>query len=475
MRSETIRQTVRRRLWWVKEMRPELERYRFLLRRMAIQPKGPKEKKPNVILLSIDSMGAKHLGCYGYPRTTSPNIDRIAASGVLFENVVAQSNWTKPALASILTSLYASVHKTDAKGETGDRTDVDARGRAHILDPRFRTMGEEFQGGGYATAGFSNGGYAHSFFGFGRGFDLYDNHGGGLKSCTYRLLQWICEKPSTPFLAWIHAWDVHFPYMDRPPYNQKFVKRRARIVLDASVRHQINSGERALSDGELEFLRALYDGAISYVDELLGNLIKELERLSLLENTVLVITADHGEAFMEHGCIEHTACLHNEVTLVPLIMVGPELPHGLRIRTQARSIDIMPTLLDLCGLAPSAETQGVSLLPWITGDANTELLAGTETERGGGQTAISDGRYKIIWRSAQRIPQLYNLAADPEEKYDIAASCPGIRMDMESQHARWKGEILSCADRYWSDAIASETLEVRGEVLKRLRDLGYVE
>jgi len=475
MWSEKIRPTLRRQLWWLKEVYPELERCKFLFGRTAHPPRGAKETNPNVVLLSVDSMGSKHLGCYGYPRPTSPNIDRIAESGVLFENVMAQSNWTKPALASILTSLYAAVHKTDARGETGDRIDVNVRNQAHILDPRFRTMAEEFKDGSYATAGFSNGGYAHSFFGFGRGFDIYENSAGGLKSCTYRLLQWLCKNRDRPFFAWIHAWDVHFPYMDRPPFNRKFIKHRAQIVLDASVRHQINSGERVLSDEEREFLEGLYDGAISYVDELTGALVQELDRAGLFENTLLVITADHGEAFMEHGYIEHTASLHGEVTRVPLIIVGPKLPRGLRIKTQARSIDIMPTLLDLCGLAPGAEIQGTSLVSWITGGAHTDLLAASETERRGGQTAISDGSYKLIQTNAPSRLQLYHLTVDPKETNDIAVSSQGIRVAMESQLAAWKKEVLSCANRYWSDSIPVENLTVHGEVLQRLKDLGYVE
>jgi arylsulfatase A-like enzyme len=473
MRSNGLHARLRRHVWWLKELAPAVEHYKFLLRSIGFQ--AARSKRPNAILLSVDSMACKHLSCYGYRRSTSPNMDRIARSGVLFEHVIAQSNWTKPALASILTSLNPSVHKTDAQGETGDQIDVEIRKRAHVLDDRFRTMAEEFRQAGYATAAFSNGGYAHSFFGFGRGFDVYDNQAGGLKSCTYRLLQWICQNRVAPFMAWIHAWDAHFPYMDRPPYNRKFAKRRSRIVLDASIRHQINSGERILSAKELEFLRGLYDGAISYVDELIGVLVRELERLNLAESTFLVITADHGEAFMEHGYVEHTSCLHSEVLRVPLILLGPKLQRGQRIRSQVRSIDIMPTLLDLCGLTPGAEIQGVSLLPWITGNVSTHLLAASETERGGGQIALTDGRYKVIRRNTDNRMQIYDLVRDPEEKNDIAATCPKVRVAMESQLARWQSEATACADRYWSEDVAGKIREMKGEVMERLRNLGYVE
>ena len=473
--SSKIGSGLRNQFWWLKEVRPEVERYRFLLEGKPNNWRSATDGLPNVILLSIDSMGAKHLGSYGYSRPTSPNMDRIAHSGVLFENVIAQSNWTKPALASILTSLYPFVHKTDAQGETGDRVDVDVRDRSHVLDPRFRTMAEDFRDGGYATAGFSNGGYAHSFFGFGRGFDVYDNEAGGLESCTYRMLRWICRNNIMPFMAWIHAWDVHFPYMDRPPYNRKFVKQRARIVLNASVRHQINSGERDLSAVELEFLRGLYDGAICYADDLIGLIVRELERLGLSDNTVLVITADHGEAFMEHGYIEHTACLHNEVIRVPLILSGPTLPRGRRIRSQVRSIDIMPTLLDLCGLAPKAEVEGTSLLPLIAGAENNDLVAASETERGGGQTAFTDGRYKLIHKHAAGFVQLYELMQDPDEQCDISNTHPGICSAMESQVLSWKQQVASCGDRYWCGHTPGPAIDMQRDLIGRLRDLGYIE
>src|SRR4029077_8336912 len=152
---------LRHKFWWLKEAKPEIERYKFLYRK-ARNARANNAAKPNVVLLSVDSLACQHLSCYGYGRNTSPHIDKLAESGILFENVIAPSNWTKPALASILTSLYPSIHKTDAEGESGDRTDVKVRNRAHVLDGRFRTIAEEFKDGNYATAAISNGGYAHS-------------------------------------------------------------------------------------------------------------------------------------------------------------------------------------------------------------------------------------------------------------------------------------------------------------------------
>lgn len=472
--DNNLRSKLRRQLWWLREIKPELERRKFLSQKRQNGWKPSSENRPNIILLSVDSMAARHLGCYGYGRKTSPVMDRLAASGVLFENVIAQTNWTKPSLASLHTSLYPSVHKTDSRGETGDRVDEQARNRANILDARFRTMAQEFKDGGYVTAGISNGGYTHSFFGFSKGFDYYENEGGGMKSCSYRMLQWLLNNSGVPFFAWIHAWDIHFPYMDRPPYNRMFTSKRAEIVLDAATRYRVNQGERRLAPAELGFLEGMYDGAIKYVDDLIEQFVKELECLGLLDNTILAITADHGEAFLEHGFVEHTECLYGEVLQVPLILIGRGMEAGHRISPQVRLIDVMPTLLEFAGLSPQADIQGVSLLPWVSGVVRNDLVAASETERGGGQVAISDGRYKLIHHRVDGRNELYDLSADPKEKRDVSRSDPENLAKMHDLLDSWEREAKFRAAQYWSDG-AAENAEMSVEVVGRLKDLGYLE
>ena len=469
-----IKREIRRRLWWVKEAQYERQRYRFLADRALNRRVRAAHDARNVLVVSLDSVGAAHLGCYGYGHSTSPNIDRLAEKGIVFENVRTQANWTKPALASLLTSLYPSVHRADSQGETGDSVDDSARHTANVLDDRFRTAAQDFHDAGYATAGVSDGGYTHSFFGFSRGFDYYENRGGGLKSCMYRLLRWILQHPEAPFFGWIHAWDAHFPYMDRPPYNQMFVKHRSNLILNSATRHEINEGRRKVDTADLEFQRGLFDGAISYLDEQIGTLVRELDRMDLLANTLLVITADHGEAFMEHQLVEHTECLYDEVLRVPLIFYSPGLTGSQRVREQARSIDIVPTLLDLCGLRPKSEIQGVSLVPWFNGDASESLLAASETERGGRQVALCDGRFKLIVRQSDLRTELYDLERDPGEVENLAVSRPDLRGVVEAQMKSWESQTVACAERYWKGS-SEQNVELNAEVVRRLTDLGYLE
>lgn len=472
--SGRVPRALTRQLWWLREIGPTARQWRFRARRTVRVPRPP-TGRPSVILLSVDSLGAAHLGAYGYARATSPQIDRLASEGVLFERVISQSNWTKPSLASIHTGLYPFVHKADSAGEAGDRTtEVDPR-RANLLTDRFRTLAQEFQEGGYATAGFTNGGYAHSFFGFGRGFDRYENRAGGLKSCVYHLLEWVHGLPAgSPFFAFIHAWDIHFPYPDRPPYNRLFTTGRARVVLTSEVRAKVNSGTRRLRADEIEFLRGLYDGGVRYVDGLVKLLLDELAALGLAGRTVLALTADHGEAFMEHGKVEHTGCLYQEVLRIPLVLHAPTILTPGHVPAQVRAIDLMPTLLDLCGLTPKGEIQGFSLLPWIDGARRDHLVAVSETERAGGQRAISDGRFKLIRFLQEERSELYDLVEDPGERRSLTGELPAVRGRLEALLDAWERESAALRDRYWQDRPAVEAEEMAEDVIRRLEELGYL-
>lgn len=466
-----VKYALRRRLWWIKALQEEREKKKYLAE-LRSAPRTTSSASKNVFLLSVDSLGAKHLGCYGYSRSVSPNLDLVSKRGVLFDRVITQASWTKPALASIHTSLFPSVHKADSAGEAGDRVGVQS---ANILSDRFCTLAECFRQGGYGTAGFTDGGYAHSFFGFGRGFEHYDNAAGGLKSCLSRALRWVLHHRDKPFFVYIHCWDAHFPYTDRPPYNRRFIDKRAGIVLDSRTRSEINKGQRKLSPREMEFLRGMYDGCINLVDDQIPFLLNELERLGVADKTILAVTGDHGEAFGEHGILEHTECIYNEVLRVPLILCGPDLPAGTRISSQARSIDIMPTLLDLCGRMSPPNIEGVSLVPWIKGQRQDHLVAVTETERRGGQVAIQDGRYKLIQKKGEGGIELYDLVSDPNENTDISKTQPQLLSMMEEALASWEYQMEKLRQDYWSGGDKAESNEVSPEVLERLQNLGYIE
>ena len=219
----------------------------------------------------------------------------------------------------------------------------------------------------------------------------------------------------------------------------------------------------------------MYDGTINLVDDQIPFLCRELERLGLTKVTFLAVTGDHGEAFCEHSIVEHTECGYNEVLMVPLILTGPGLPTHTRVPSQVRTIDIMPTLLDVCEVTPPFNIQGVSLVPWIFGRRQDHLFAVTESERRGGLRAIQNGHHKLIQRIAEARVELYNLTTDSSELNDLSQSEPVLRSQLEEALASWAYQSRKIAPRFWFRSTIAETREVSAEVVDRLRDLGYLE
>ena len=318
------------------------------------------EGTPNVILISIDSLRADHLGCYGYPRDTSPHIDRLAREGALFEYAIASTSWTLPSHMSMFTSLYDSLHGVE-----------DSRKRLVIDHP---LLAEVMKEAGYRTAGFYSGPLLHPGYGFVHGFEEYVN-------CTSypwageqeikefvaqrrktrslakaditnpriyeKVTGWMEEKMKEPFFLFIHYWDVHYDYIPPDPYDKMF-DPGYEGELDVRELEGNESIHADMARGDLEHLIALYDGEIRWTDEWIGRLMEMLRTKGLLDRTLIVLTADHGEEFFEHGAKGHGKSLYDETIRVPLIVRLPGVVEaGLRISQQVRTIDIYPTVLDI--------------------------------------------------------------------------------------------------------------------------------
>jgi arylsulfatase A-like enzyme len=316
---------------------------------------------PNVLVIVVDTLRADHLSTYGYARPTSPNLSRIAAQGVLFENAMATSSWTLPSHASMLTGRYPHEHGASYIGST--------------LGLRYPTLGEVLQRLGYRTAGFSASTY---FFSrrtrMGRGFIHFEDdfespasafpqtyYGERLEQLLYRLriakdrigrrnarqinehaLRWMQADRSHPFFAFLNYYDVHDPYLPPEPYLHRFTNLphpAASIPLAwdwfAALTHEQRQGEMDA-----------YDGAVQYVDTELGDFFRQLYQRGLDKNTLVVITSDHGEEFNEHGFMDHLNALYRELIHVPLIFWEPgKVPAGVRIPTPISTISLPATLL----------------------------------------------------------------------------------------------------------------------------------
>ncbi len=417
---------------------PSLRALQLLLTIAAIavgcgEPPGPR----NLLLISLDTLRADHLGCYGYPRPTSPFLDRLASQGVLFEQAYATSPWTLPSHASLFTGLYPSQH--------GAMTEELS------LPTELPTLAEALRGRGLATAGFVSGIFLGPRFGLGRGFERYaviptraKSGGSGTSlSATDRVsaagLEWLAARRESPFFLFLHYFDIHSDYRPEPGFAAQFGKPYHGPVdgstrqLRAFLRRQIdfNAEDRAQ-------LVDLYDAEIRQLDQGLEELFARLRERGALDQTVVVVTADHGEEFFEHGGVFHGRTQYQEMLRVPLIIVGPGIPGGLRVDQPVSLVDVAPTLLKLLGAPAAPAISGRDLTPlWRAPDAGwpeRDLFAEANSPSDGTspQRAVLRGRWKLVLHgSGER--ELFDLREDPLERVNRAAAEPEQAADLERQ------------------------------------------
>jgi len=413
---------------------------------------------PNIVLISIDSLRADHLGAYGYRRATSPNIDAVAREGAVFETVMSPTSWTLPAHMTMLTSLPPEKH-----GVITDRLRL-----AH----RVETLPQRLHRAGYETAGFVSATYLDGLFGFNRGFDVYDDYSilriAAEKSRTAitsglvadRAIHWLQHRAtSSPFFLFLHFYDVHYNYNPPPQFARKFDPSYR-----GAVTGDIDSLPRDLKPRDLAHLVALYDGEIAWVDANIGRVLATLPK-----NTIVVITADHGEEFLDHGQCGHYKTLYDEVLRVPLIVRYPgRVAAGRRVQGQVRLMDIGPTLFALAGIrTPRTHDQTAAR-------SLTCFLQPAKSPKVPSLPAFGDLRGEIASLRTGDAKLIRNLRTNQEEFYDLATD-PGERHDMHVNNEK-ADELRAILERWRSSAngtTASE-IEIDGEQKESLRSLGYL-
>jgi arylsulfatase A-like enzyme len=370
---------------------------------------------PNIILISVDTLRADHLKCYGYHRETSPQMNNLAAEGVLFERPYSSTSWTLPAHLSLLTSL--------------DNRNHGVRKATPFLDPSIVTLADLLRTNGYFTHAITGGALVSQRYGFSKGFDSYREFKRSrlfpdmAKTQSSHVQQWLKINKDKKFFLFLHTYQPHAPYTSPSPYNTAFLSENMPweegdiepILFGKGQTHNIPFNK--LSRLELENIVALYDGEIKYTDEILIRpLVQKLKDLGLYQNTMIILTSDHGEEFFDHEAWLHGHTLYNELIHIPLIF---KFPHSkftnLRIEDDVRIVDIMPTILDELGIDHTGYGfDGRSLIP---------KLLGRETER---QTVIADlealenthrlpTRIAFTWKGYKLI--LNNDYGNPPEQY----------------------------------------------------------
>ncbi len=374
---------------------------------------------PHVIVYLIDTLRADHVGCYGYERDTTPTLDRLAGDGVLFERPYTPSSWTRATVGSIFTGLLPPRHG--------------AQRRDQALRADVPTLAEVLQARGYATAGFVSNPNVLPVFGFGRGFDQFvdvesvsrDTRAAEVHAAVFDYLDRRQDR-TQPLFLYIHTRDPHAPYEPLPPFDERFQP-------DPAWNHY-------------EKTKALYDGEIAYNDQELAGLLERLEQEGIAANALMVFLSDHGEEFFEHGGWQHGSTLFEEQLMVPLIATFPAGAHaGSRVERPVRVMDLLPTIAEVVGAEPPGGTDALSFLPLVTGGADAEYSPPNYAHLDLDIYLVSsliDGDLKLVRRE---LPEkgagvkLFDLAADPLEKDDLAPTEPGRVADLAAQLDRVEG------------------------------------
>jgi choline-sulfatase len=440
--------------------------------------------KLNVLLVVLDTTRARDLGCYGNSRGLTPSLDELAAEGARFAAASAHAPWTLPSTASLLTSQLPEVH---GAGGSLDLSALAEGGQPrvdfHALPDTAETLAETLQGAGWATAAVVNVDFLDEPFGLSQGVADLDASWSesnlevrDAAATTEAALAWLDARPAgAPFFLLAHYFDPHAVYSPPPRYRRQFAgpldRDSAGFVF--GTREQmllLRAGKLELPDGLLERAKGLYDAELAFLDAELGRLFDGLEERGLARETLVVVTADHGEEFGEHGGFEHGHTLFQELLHVPLLMRLPGLiPAGEVVAPQVGLIDVAPTICDLAGVEVPRSFNGRSLRSVLAGEpvsASPVLAHGNFW--GPALTSWSSGRWKLVLTPEGRgqRAQLYDLESDPREERDLAQELPDrvaeLRGELERALAEGAGPGTGTA------------VQLTPEERQRLEALGYL-
>ena len=375
----------------------------------------------NVILISFDTVRADHLGAYGYERPTTPNVDALAAKSAVFERAISQAPWTLPAHGAMLSGLYPS------------RLGVLRYPATRVLSDQNTVLPEVFKAAGYATAGFTGGGFVSDHYGFNRGFDVYSSRGRRYEHNLDDTLDWLSTHKDKPFFLFFHGYDAHRPYYSKP------VDKAAMGLPEDSANDQshfcLQDSRERPDDAGLDRILRYYDAAIHHGDRGIGILLDTLQKQGLMENTVILLTSDHGEEFFEHGNCDHVRFVYDESVHVPLMVYVPKMtPSGKRIDGLVpASISVSRTLLDLVGIDHAMP--GVSLLSILEGKQKNFPVVYSEADTAAGSfgsrgpvSAMTKADQRLISYTEEGVDEAYNTKADPGEHDILPESSPAYQM-----------------------------------------------
>jgi arylsulfatase A-like enzyme/cytochrome c-type biogenesis protein CcmH/NrfG len=400
----------------------------------------PPLRPVNLVVVTIDTLRADRVRCYGNTGIETPALDALAQRGVLFENAVAQSPLTPPSHASIFTGTNPNVHRVRNTG--GFALQATPVPLASILQTQ-----------GWDTAAFIGASVLKKASGFNRGFGVYDDQmpkaEKSLEEIEYperrasvvvdHAIGWLNAQSGKPYFVWLHLYDPHEPYEPPAPFREKY-------------KHD------------------LYDGEVAYADQEMGRFLDAVAKKSPAANTLIVVLSDHGESLGEHGEFNHGIFLYDATLRIPFVVAGAGIPAGVRVRQQARTIDVLPTVLELMGGKAPASVQGVSLAPAFSGGSVSSTYSYEETLYPKMNMGWSElrGIRTVKWKYVRAPrPELYDLAQDPGEKVNVLDAHPGEFRELEAQL-----KALSMTGAGGVEKVSSSPVDSR--TMAQLKSLGYL-
>lgn len=416
-------------------------------------------ERPNVVLILIDTLRADALGAYGAGDAASPNLDELAARGVLFEQVIAPATWTKPSMASIFTARSAARHGV--------------RLEEHALPAELTTLAEAFASAGYRTLGVNSNPWLTDRFAFGAGFERYESTVGIADIVNRTALAWLEEPSQRPTFLFLHYLDVHAPYrpspafFDVPPLRGPAQGRLPDAVLEERYRKELLDGPHVRAR-----VRALYAGGVRELDAAIGDMLRALGSRGFLDGAIVAVTSDHGEAFGEHGRPEHGQDVYPELHRVPWIVHAPGLlREGGRVTDVVSGIDVAPTLLSLARVPIPDGFEGRVLLPLglQRGDERPAITVGGLSRHAPDRDYVG-----VVWRNhlfvrerATGTAELYDLEADPGAREDLVATGAQSAVLAELAEIARRAEVVSVDP--------PPRAEIDAETSRQLEALGYLD
>jgi choline-sulfatase len=405
-------------------------------------------KDCNLVFVSVDALQAAHVGCLGYSRDTTPNLDAIAHQSCVFTNTISAASWTVPSSMTWFTGVYPSEHGLTNKFAVFNAQEQ-RPAQLSEASPNLRTLAEILREQGYATSGFTGNAGVSGPFGFRQGFDEYHHQTGkfgGFEDSISKAIAWVQRHQADKFFIFLHGYDAHGQYMPAEGFDYRFVDKRydrkfsgSRVEQEVLREEGLDRGSLNLREEDVRFWRAIYDEKIQRADEKLRAFFAEFDRLELTRRTLFVVTSDHGTEFYEHRRFDHGFTLYQEQLHVPLLIRLPGQSQCRVIPERVSSIDLLPTILDLLeiDLPEPAATQlrGSSLVPAIQGEPpRHDLFSETNyREYTYKRSIIAPDGWKLVYTLESRSRELYDLNTDPSEQNNLAQAEPKRADELEAR------------------------------------------